>query len=109
MASPITVDLPHSLGAAEAKRRIQNGIGRLGDFLPGDSSHVDHGWEGDRMTLKVSALNQEVSAMLDVQDKIVRVQVMLPAFLSFFADKVEKVLRRHGTELLEDRSGDKAR
>ena len=106
MASPITVDLPHNLGAAEAKRRIQNGIGRLGDHLPG-SSHVEHGWQGDRMTLKVSAMNQDVSAAIDVEEKVVRVQVVLPAFLSFFGGQVEKLLRRHGNELLEDRSGGK--
>ena len=29
MSSPIRVDLPHKLGTAEAKRRIDGGIGRL--------------------------------------------------------------------------------
>ena len=104
MSNPIVVDLPHSLGAAEAKSRIQNGIGRLEDHIPGGAK-VRSGWEGDRMNLVVAAMGQEVTAAIDVQEKIVRLEVRLPGMLSFFSGKVEALLRRHGTELLEDRSG----
>jgi hypothetical protein len=104
MGSPISVDLPHKLGAAEARRRIQNGIGGLGGHLPA-AAHVEHHWTGDRMNLKVAAMGQEVSATIDVEETVVRVQVVLPPFLSFFGGTVEGLLRRHGTELLEDRSG----
>lgn len=103
MANPITVDLPHSLGAAEAKSRIQNGIGRLTDHLPA-GTHVERNWTGDRLDLKITALGQEVNASIDVQERIVRVQVALPAVLSFFGRQIEGLLRRHGGELLEDRS-----
>ncbi|PSJ38899.1 polyhydroxyalkanoic acid system family protein [Allosphingosinicella deserti] len=106
MASPIIVDLPHSLGAAEAKRRIQNGIGQLTDHLPA-GAQVEKNWSGDRMNLKVTALGQDVSASLDVQEKLVRVEVTLPGMLSFFGKQIEGLLRRHGPELLEDRSGRK--
>ncbi|HEX8583221.1 MAG TPA: polyhydroxyalkanoic acid system family protein [Allosphingosinicella sp.] len=107
MTKPITVDLPHSLGAAEAKRRIAGGIGKLGDHLPGGGD-VQHSWTGDRMDLGVKAMGQEVSATIDVGEKIVRLEVRLPAFLSFFSGKIESLMRRHGTELLEDRSGGKS-
>ena len=101
------VDLPHSLGAAEAKRRIAGGIGQLRDHIPG-GAEVRSAWEGDRMDLAIQAMGQEVTARIDVQERIVRLEVQLPAFLSFFGGKVEKLIRRHGTELLEDRSGRKA-
>jgi Putative polyhydroxyalkanoic acid system protein (PHA_gran_rgn) len=104
MTNPISVDLPHSLGAAEAKSRIQNGIGRLEDYIPG-GAEVRSGWQGDRMDLVVAAMGQEVTATIDVQEKIVRLEVRLPGVLSFFGGKVEALLRRHGTDLLEDRSG----
>jgi putative polyhydroxyalkanoate system protein len=103
MASPITVDLPHSLGAAEAKSRIQNGIGQLADHLP-SGARIERNWSGDRMDLKVTALGQDVNASIEVQEKIVRVQVALPAILSYFGRQVEGLLRRHGSELLEDHS-----
>ena len=104
MTKPITVDLPHKLGAEEAKRRIAGGIGGLREHLPG-GAEVQHGWTGARMDLRVEAMGQEVSATLDVRETIVRVEVRLPVFLSFFGSKVEGLLRRHGTQLLEDRSG----
>jgi putative polyhydroxyalkanoate system protein len=104
MASPISVDLPHRLGAAEAKRRIDRNIGRLTDHLPA-GARVEHRWAGDRMLLDVTAVGQEAGAAIEVHETIVRVEVTLPAFLSFFQGKIEGLLRRHGGELLEDRSG----
>lgn len=106
MTKPISVDLPHNLGAAEAKRRIQNGIGRLADQIPG-GAQVQHGWAGDRMNLEVRAMGQEVTAVVDVQEKIVRLEVVLPAFLGFFGRQVEAMIRKQGAELLEDKSGGK--
>jgi hypothetical protein len=107
MTKPMIVDLPHKLGAEEAKRRIGGGIGQLRDHIPGGAD-VRSAWEGDRMNLSVQAMGQEVAAKIDVQETIVRLEVQLPGFLSFFGNKVEGLIRRHGTELLEDKSGGKA-
>lgn len=103
MTKPIVIDLPHKLGAAEAKRRIGSGIGRLKDHIPGGSAHVESAWEGDRMNLRVHAMGQEVTGHLDVRETLVHVELTLPAFLSLFAGQVEGLLRTRGTELLEDR------
>ena len=104
MTKPMIVDLPHKLGAAEAKRRITGGMGKLRDQISGGAD-VRSGWDGDRLNLHVAAMGQEVAAKIDVGETIVRLEVQLPAFLSFFGSKVEGLIRRHGTELLEDRSG----
>src|SRR5687768_14150337 len=88
MTSPVKVDLPHSLGAAEAKRRIAGGIGRLEDHIPGGAD-VRSEWQGDRMTLRVAAMGQEVVANIDVEEKLVRLEVALPAMLSFFRKPIE--------------------
>jgi hypothetical protein len=107
MTKPVTVDLPHKLGAAEARRRIAGGIGQLRDYLPGGGD-VRSAWEGDRLNLNIQAMGQEVSAKIDVEETLVRLEVRLPAFLSFFGGKVESLIRRHGTELLEDKSSGKS-
>lgn len=104
MASPINVDLPHSLGAEEAKRRMQGGIGKLEDHIPGGAI-VDSSWAGDRMHLNVRAMGQEVRAVVDVEEKLVRLQLDLPPMLSFFGKKIESLIRRQGTQMLEDKSG----
>jgi hypothetical protein len=105
MTAPIQVDLPHKLGAAEAKRRIDGGIGRLKDFIPG-GAEVRSAWTGDRLGLQVSAMGQEVNAQLDVRESHVRVEILLPPALAFFGKAIEAALRRKGTELLEDKRGE---
>jgi hypothetical protein len=103
MAGPLIVDLPHGLGAEEAQRRIALGMGRLTDHLP-PGAKVESGWEGNRLDLRVTAMGQDVGAHVDVKETVVRVELLLPAALSFFARPIEALLRRKGTEMLEDRS-----
>lgn len=104
MNKPIVVDLPHNLGAEEAKRRMQGGIGKLKDHIPGGSAEVQSSWQGDRMNLRVQAMGQEVSGHIDVHEKKVTLELMLPGFLAMFAGPIEAMLRNRGTEMLEDKS-----
>ena len=103
MSQPITVDVPHSLGAAEAKRRIQANIGGLGSKLPA-GAQVRPIWEGDRLKLDVTMLGQTAEAELDILDSLVRIKVLLPPALAFFRQAIEAGLRQGGAVLLEDRT-----
>ena len=103
MSSPISVDVPHSLGTAEAKRRIGANIGGLASHLPA-GAEVRSAWDGDKMKLDIGLLGQELPAELDVRDKSVRVTVLLPPALAFFGKAIEAGLRRSAPDLLEDRA-----
>ena len=103
MNKPIVMDLPHRLGAEEAKRRMQGGIGKLKDHIPG-GGQVQSSWEGNRMNLRIEAMGQEVAGHIDVHETKVTLELMLPGFLAMFAGPVEAMLRNRGTELLEDKS-----
>lgn len=103
MTAPISVDLPHRLGAEEAKRRIAGNIGSLTRHLPA-GAQVSSSWEGDRLKLSIGALGQDIDAAIDVRDSLVRVTVLLPPALAFFGKAIEAGLRRTGPGLLEDRS-----
>jgi hypothetical protein len=103
MSGPITVDLPHRLGAEEAKRRIGANIGSLAGHLPA-GAQVRSAWQGDRLDLGIGAMGQQVEAALDIQDSLVRVTVMLPPALAFFGKAIEAGLRRSAPQLLEDRT-----
>ncbi|HEX8532779.1 MAG TPA: polyhydroxyalkanoic acid system family protein [Allosphingosinicella sp.] len=105
MNKPVVVDLPHRLGAEEAKSRMQRGIGKLKDFIPGGNAEVQSSWQGDRMILSVKAMGQEVSGNVDVHDTKVRLELMLPPLLAMLAGPIEAMLRNRGTEMLEDKSG----
>lgn len=103
MSSPISVDLPHRLGAAEAKRRIENNIGSLTAHLPA-GANVSTGWEGERLKLAVGAMGQDINAAVDIEESLVRVSVLLPPALAFFGKAIEAALRRSGPALLEDKT-----
>jgi len=104
MTTPIKVDLPHRLGAQEAKRRLQNGIGSLKDHIPGGAAEVSATWQDERMSLLVRAMGQDVRATIDVEETKVRLEVQLPPMLSFLATPIEALLKRKGSEMLEDKS-----
>ena len=101
--TPLSIDLPHSLGRAEARRRIENGTGSLGPHLPAGAT-VQSGWAGDRLNLLISMMGQDVSAAVDVQDSLVRVEIVLPPALGFFRPLIEAGIRKGGEQMLEDKS-----
>lgn len=103
MSGPISVDLPHRLGAEEARRRIAGNVGSLTQHLPA-GAQVSSAWHGDRLQLDVSLLGQKVEAAIDVEESLVRVTVLLPPALAFFGKAVEAGLRRGAPALLEDKS-----
>ena len=102
MQQPIKVDLPHSLGRDEARRRIANNIHQLREHIPGGAAQVESNWVGDELNLGIHALGQAVQAMIGVEDTKVRVQVMLPGMLAMFAGPIEAMLQKKGRVLLED-------
>ena len=105
MAGPTTIDLPHNLGATEAKRRLQSRIGELKNHIPGGAAEVESSWTGDQLNLDITAMGQKIAAQIDVQDSKVRCRVMLPGMLALFAAPIEAALSRKGKDLLlEDRS-----
>jgi putative polyhydroxyalkanoate system protein len=103
MSHPIEVDLPHSLGKDEARRRIANNIHRLQDHIPG-GAQVESGWAGDQLNLRVQALGDSVQSTIDVEETKVRVRVMLPGMLGMFSGMIQSALQKKGNVLLEDHS-----
>ena len=103
MSQPIEVDLPHSLGKDEARRRIANNVHRLTDHIPG-GAQVESGWAGDQLNLRVQALGDSVQSTIDVEETKVRVRVLLPGMLGMFSGVIAGALQKKGSVLLEDHS-----
>ena len=101
MTQPIEVDLPHSLGKEEARRRIANNVHKLQEHIPG-GAQVQSGWTGDQMNLDVQAMGQAVTATIDVQESKVRLRVLLPGMLGMFSGVIQAALQKKGSVLLED-------
>lgn len=100
MSAPVEVDLPHKLGRAEARRRIERGFGKLSGWIPGGQV-TRHAWEGDTLHFTVEAMGQRVNAHLDVRDSLVHARLELPAMLGMFAGQIQAALKANGPKLLE--------
>ena len=103
MSQPIDVDLPHSLGKDEARRRIANNVHKLTEHIPG-GAQVQSGWSGDQLNLDITAMGQTVAATIDVMDTKVHLKVLLPGMLGMFAGVIQGALQKRGSVLLEDHS-----
>lgn len=102
--TPLRVDLPHRLGATEAKRRIAAGTDSLAAHFPA-GAEIRSAWAGDRLGLQVVAMGQEVNAGVEVHDAFVRVEMLLPPALAFFRPLIEAGVRRGAAAMLEDKRG----
>lgn len=103
MTQPIDVDLPHSLGKDEARRRIANNLHKLTDHIPG-GAQVQSGWTGDQLNLNIAAMGEAVNATIHVMDTKVHVRVALPGMLGMFSGLIQGALQKKGNVLLEDHS-----
>ena len=101
MTQAIDVDLPHSLGKDEARRRIANNIHKLEQHIPG-GAHVQSAWSGDQLNLQVAAMGEAVNCTIDVMETKVHLKVLLPGMLGMFAGLVQMTLQQKGSVLLED-------
>ncbi|MES2754173.1 MAG: polyhydroxyalkanoic acid system family protein [Pseudomonadota bacterium] len=100
MNQPVDIDIPHKLGRAEAKARMDRGIGKLADYVPG-SAVTEHRWDGDTMAFTLEAMGQRVGARMEVFEDKVHAVFDLPPMLAMFAGKVRDQLAKGGQKLLE--------
>ena len=101
MTKPLIVSIPHSLGKAEATRRLQAGVAQMKNQFSGQIASFDEQWASDRMSFRVGAMGQTVSGHLEVTEDAVRVEVQLPWFLSVVAEKAKGFIQKQGTLMLE--------
>ncbi|TNC12386.1 polyhydroxyalkanoic acid synthase [Methylobacterium terricola] len=101
MANPLVVEIPHQLGRAEARRRIESRLGQGRDLVQkAGLTMQDPVWTGDTLAFVVGAMGQTVSGTIAVEDTTARVEVQLPMLLGVFSGKVRQVIAEKGGELL---------
>jgi hypothetical protein len=99
--SPLIVSIPHRLGCAEATKRIKSGIAAVRTNYSALVTIHEETWVGDRLTLKLRALGQGISGVIDVADDHVRFEVMLPWLLAAFAERLTPLIQRKATLMLD--------
>jgi len=101
MPTPITVNIPHQLGRAEARRRIEDGFGKITHLLPGGIGGTStERWDGDRLVFSVATMGQKVSGVVTVLDTAVSMEIELPGVLGLLANGLKNRLQKMGQLLL---------
>ena len=100
MTTPITVSIPHQLGRAEARRRIETGFAKVIQLLPGSAGTCSERWDGDRLTFGATAMGQTVTGVINVLDAAVTMEIELPGVLGMIAGGLKDRLQTVGQLLL---------
>lgn len=105
MSRSVTVNIPHTLGKAEARRRIEGGFGKLRAQMTGGVSGLmesfNERWEDDCLYFEGATFGQAIHGRLDVLEESIVVEVALPNFLAAIADSIMGRVKKEGQLLLE--------
>ena len=100
MSQPIVVTLPHQLGKAEARRRVQTGFSDA-QSSGGSLLVFKNQWSGDHLDFRASLLGQNATGTVDVAEDHVRLEVQLPWLLSMLVNKAKALVEKQGKLMLE--------
>lgn len=102
MAKPVSITISHELGREAALRRLRDGLDRIRDKLGMVKMQlVEEEWSGNAVQFGVAAMGYTVRGRLEVEDTLVRIEVMLPWVLAVFAEKLKLGVEKQGQILLE--------
>jgi hypothetical protein len=101
MHETVTVTVGHTLGKAEAIRRIKDGLLRTSGHLGAMVLIDQESWEGDTLHLRIRALHQTATARVQVLEDALRIEVSLPWLLAKAANRFLSIIRKEATLLLE--------
>lgn len=100
MSQTIVVNVPHQLGKVEAKRRIQEGFAAVKfSDLPAMLSLEKH-WEGDLFHIEASGLGQKISAMLEILDDSIKINIEIPSLLGALAEIIKSAVTKETVKAL---------
>ena len=101
MVDPVVISIPHRLGRAEARRRLEAGIDQIVAPLGRLVSIERRVWTGDRLDFGMSLAGQTARGLVDVEDARVRIELELPWVLAAIAKRVRGAIDQRGRGLLE--------
>jgi hypothetical protein len=102
---PIVITISHELGRDEAKRRLDDGLGRIRSDLAPIANSIDYRWAGYRLEFGLTALRMAISGHIDVEDRLLRIEFGLPLLLRMLSGKIVGRIRSEGLQLLGGPAG----
>jgi hypothetical protein len=96
----LTLSVPHQLGRAEAKRRIQEQLDQAQRQFGAMVSAVEQRWTGDHLDVTVRGGGQSVTGHADVEDSVVQVSVELPWVFALLAAPIKGAIEQQARRAL---------
>ena len=96
----MTFDIPHSLGRDEAKRRIEQGLPKLEQHIPGGGT-VTANWTSDyAVDLAISAMAQTIPVALTVGEDKITADLKIPMMLKMMSGPISDFVKTSATKML---------
>ena len=94
------VTVPHALGQATARQRVDGFLESVQRDLPAHVSDVSGVWEGNQLSYRLSVSGLGISGTLVVEQAHVEVTGPLPLAAVLFRGQIERTIRDDLTRLL---------
>jgi hypothetical protein len=101
MAKPVVVTIEHGSSKEAVKEKLRGSLERIRGQLGPLVGPVDEQWAGDALQFRLAALGQPVTGRIDIGDRVVRIEVLLPGLLGYLGDKIAGRVQREGSRLLD--------
>ncbi|MGX9981068.1 polyhydroxyalkanoic acid system family protein [Methylobacterium fujisawaense] len=103
MPKRLTITIPHDLGAAEVRRRIDLHMDWALRRLEAEKIQVEaEDWLGSRRAFAGRGYGQRAKVAIQVADEALQIEALVPWMAGMFAPVIEAVGRHYAERLLSD-------
>ncbi len=96
----LVLRIPHGLGAAEAKKRIESGVSATRTQYGGFIEITELAWVENRLVFDLTALAQRITGAVEVENDYVELRAQLPTLIRLLAKRFVPVVETTGQKLL---------
>jgi len=95
------INIPHSLGRVEAKRRIEEGLPKLAAHIPGGGGLTSQ-WQGDyALTMEITALGSRIPVSLTIEEDRLIGSLEVPLLMKMMQGQVAEFVKTSAGKMLE--------
>ena len=96
------VAIPHDLPRETVRERMRSRSHEIADHVPGGVAEVVTDWPTeDRMTMRISAMGQNLDGRVDIEEGQLVFEVDLPLALGFLEPMIAGAVRQQGQKLID--------
>jgi hypothetical protein len=100
------VAIPHDLDRATVRQRLRSRSHEIADHIPGGMAQVETEWRSeDVMAMSVRTLGQELRGDIEIEERELVFNMILPPALSFLQPVLEGAIRQQGQKLIAPPGG----